>query len=71
MLLQVQKASASPKYKGLLGTCLTVAREEGAGALFRGWQPRVIWIGVGGSVFFTVLEASKQFYAPKRAGDAQ
>jgi solute carrier family 25 S-adenosylmethionine transporter 26 len=38
--------------------------QEGAGALMRGWQPRVIWIGVGGSVFFTVLEASKKLYAP-------
>jgi solute carrier family 25 S-adenosylmethionine transporter 26 len=42
-----------------------ICHEEGASALFKGWQPRVIWIGVGGSVFFTVLEASKQFYAPK------
>ena len=36
--------------------------------LFRprsGWQPRVMWIGIGGSVFFTVLEAAKSFYAPK------
>ena len=23
-----------------------------------------MWIGIGGSVFFTVLEASKKFYAP-------
>ena len=33
----------------------------------RGWEPRVLWIGIGGSVFFTVLEASKKFYAPKPA----
>ena len=36
----------------------------------RGWEPRVIWIGVGGSVFFTVLEASKRAYAPKPAAAA-
>jgi solute carrier family 25 S-adenosylmethionine transporter 26 len=30
-----------------------------------GWEPRVIWIGIGGSIFFTALEASKRFYAPK------
>ena len=24
-----------------------------------------MWIGIGGSVFFTVLEAAKRFYAPK------
>jgi solute carrier family 25 S-adenosylmethionine transporter 26 len=59
------------KYKNVMDCAVKIVQEEGAGALFRGWQPRVIWIGVGGSVFFTVLEASKQFYAPKRAGDAQ
>ena len=26
-----------------------------------------MWIGIGGSVFFTVLEASKRVYAPKPA----
>ena len=57
------------KYKNVLDCAVKIVQEEGAGALFRGWQPRVIWIGVGGSVFFTVLEASKQFYAPKRADD--
>lgn len=30
-----------------------------------GWEPRVMWIGIGGSVFFTVLEQAKRFYAPK------
>lgn len=30
----------------------------------------MIWIGVGGSVFFTVLEASKKLYAPKPAQPA-
>ena len=31
----------------------------------QGWQPRVIWIGVGGSVFFTALELAKKIYHPK------
>ena len=42
-----------------------ILAQEGWPALFRGWEPRVLWIGIGGSVFFTVLEASKRFYAPK------
>jgi hypothetical protein len=25
----------------------------------------VLWIGIGGSVFFTALELSKKLYAPK------
>ena len=33
----------------------------------QGWQPRVIWIGLGGCVFFTALEEAKKFYLPKSA----
>ena len=45
--------------------CVQIARNEGAGAFLRGWEPRVTWIGIGGSIFFGALEASKKFYAPK------
>ena len=31
----------------------------------QGWEPRVLWIAVGGCVFFTALEAAKKLYAPK------
>ena len=37
--LQLQPKSATPKYRGLLGTCLTVAREEGASKLWAGLAP--------------------------------
>lgn len=33
----------------------------------QGWQPRVIWIGLGGCVFFTALEEAKKLYLPKAA----
>jgi hypothetical protein len=33
----------------------------------QGWQPRIIWIGLGGCVFFTALEEAKKFYLPKDA----
>jgi len=41
---------------------------EGGSAWYvlQGWQPRVIWIGLGGCVFFTALEEAKKFYAPKQ-----
>lgn len=39
VLLQLQKKDANPKYRGLVGTCLTVAREEGTGALWKGLGP--------------------------------
>lgn len=53
------------QYKNVFDCAAKIVTQEGAGALLKGWQPRVIWIGVGGSVFFTVLEAAKKFYAPK------
>jgi len=33
----------------------------------QGWQPRIIWIGLGGCVFFTALEEAKKMYLPKDA----
>ncbi len=48
------------RYSSLVDATLTIAREEGLGAFMRGWQPRLIWISMGGFVFFPVLEASKK-----------
>ena len=52
------------KYSGVVDCARQIARDEGAGALFRGWEPRVLWIGLGGCVFFSALEAAKRAYAP-------
>lgn len=46
-------------------TAPQIAKNEGGAAFFRGWEPRVTWIGIGGCVFFTALEASRKLYAPK------
>ncbi|EFJ52419.1 hypothetical protein VOLCADRAFT_86841 [Volvox carteri f. nagariensis] len=56
---------ASGRYKNLLDATVTIARTEGLGAFMSGWQPRLIWISLGGFVFFPVLEAAKKYYAPK------
>ena len=32
----------------------------------QGWEPRVLWIGIGGCVFFTALEEAKKLYLPRR-----
>jgi solute carrier family 25 S-adenosylmethionine transporter 26 len=37
-----------------------MVREEGLGALLKGWQPRVMWITIGGSIFFGTLEQGKK-----------
>lgn len=56
---------ASGRYSNLVDALLTIARTEGPGALMRGWQPRLIWISMGGFVFFPVLEATKKYFGPK------
>lgn len=52
-------------YANAVDCFVKIYRDEGAAALFRGWQPRVMWIGIGGSVFFTALEAAKKVFEPK------
>ncbi|CAK9216944.1 unnamed protein product [Sphagnum jensenii] len=54
---------AHGRYKGI-GDCVSkIIQEEGAGALLKGVGPRVLWIGIGGSIFFAVLERTKQLLA--------
>lgn len=55
---------ASGRYAGILDCARKIVAEDGAGALFRGAGARVLWIGVGGSVFFTTLEAAKSSLLP-------
>lgn len=59
---------AQGTYKGIFDCCRQLVRDEGAKALFKGVGPRVTWIGIGGSVFFTCLEASKKVYLPLGEG---
>ncbi|GAV80233.1 Mito_carr domain-containing protein [Cephalotus follicularis] len=56
------------QYKGILDCVRTIVKEEGTHTLLKGIGPRVLWIGVGGSIFFGVLERSKQILAHKRTG---
>ncbi|CAI5954467.1 unnamed protein product [Closterium sp. NIES-65] len=50
----------SGQYKGIIDCIQKTAAQDGAGALFKGVGPRVMWIGIGGSIFFGVLEKTKQ-----------
>ncbi|CAI5965231.1 unnamed protein product [Closterium sp. NIES-64] len=50
----------SGQYKGIIDCIQKTAAQDGAGALFKGVGPRVMWIGIGGSIFFGVLEKAKQ-----------
>jgi solute carrier family 25 S-adenosylmethionine transporter 26 len=44
-----------------VGDCaVKIWQEEGWRTFFKGWEPRVLWISIGGCVFFSALEVSKQ-----------
>ncbi|CAK8573343.1 unnamed protein product [Lathyrus sativus] len=52
-------------YNGICHCVRTIVKEEGANALFKGIGPRVLWIGIGGSIFFGVLEKTKKVLAQR------
>ncbi|CAB4299347.1 unnamed protein product [Prunus armeniaca] len=54
------------QYKGIIDCVQTIVREEGPPALLKGIGPRVLWIGIGGSIFFGVLERTKRFLSERR-----
>eukprot|EP00884_Botryococcus_braunii_P006887 jgi/Botrbrau1/1619/Bobra.0185s0034.1 len=64
MKTRLMTQGSSKQYSGLLDCATKIARNEGLGTFLKGWEPRVLWIGVGGSIFFTALELSKKLYAP-------
>ncbi|CAD6220271.1 unnamed protein product [Miscanthus lutarioriparius] len=53
------------QYRGFIDCAQTIMREEGAGAFLKGIEPRVLWIGIGGSIFFGVLEKTKSILAER------
>lgn len=55
---------AAGKYKGVLDAAVGIVRNEGWGAMMAGWQPRLLWISLGGCVFFPCLEAAQRLFAP-------
>ncbi|KAF9681976.1 hypothetical protein SADUNF_Sadunf05G0059300 [Salix dunnii] len=64
--LMIQGSSSANQYKGIVDCVSTVVREEGPTALLKGIGPRVLWIGIGGSIFFGVLERTKRLLAQRR-----
>lgn len=51
-------------YRGVYDVVNRILTEEGAGMLWSGLQPRVIWIGIGGFVFFGAYETAKAVIMP-------
>lgn len=58
------------QYKGIANCVKTIVAEEGPSAFLKGIGPRVLWIGIGGSIFFGVLERTKQYLAQNRPDHA-
>ena len=44
-----------------------IVRQEGAGVLFKGLGPRVLWISAGGAVFLGAYELAKDFLVAMQA----
>ncbi|KAH0893891.1 hypothetical protein HID58_056320 [Brassica napus] len=57
---------SAKQYQGIVDCVQTIVKEEGASALLKGIGPRVLWIGIGGSIFFGVLESTKRTLAQRR-----
>ncbi|GMH24518.1 hypothetical protein Nepgr_026361 [Nepenthes gracilis] len=55
------------QYKGIFDCVETIIRDEGPSALLKGIGPRVLWIGIGGSIFFGVLESTKRLLAQRHS----
>ncbi|GKZ01351.1 hypothetical protein MPSEU_001086100 [Mayamaea pseudoterrestris] len=51
-------------YQGVRDCFRRTMAQEGSSALWRGVQPRVMWISIGGFVFFGAYEASKKAVGP-------
>ncbi|XP_059453671.1 S-adenosylmethionine carrier 1, chloroplastic/mitochondrial-like isoform X2 [Corylus avellana] len=59
------------QYNGICDCVRTIVKEEGTRALLKGIGPRVLWIGLGGSIFFGVLERTKQILAQRNTPSSQ
>lgn len=56
------------KYDGMLNTILRVYREEGMRALFSGAGTRIVWISLGGFVFFGTYEWAQESLTKHQIG---
>ncbi|KAL0440366.1 UNVERIFIED_CONTAM: putative S-adenosylmethionine carrier 2, chloroplastic, partial [Sesamum latifolium] len=57
---------STKQYTGICHCVNTILREEGSSAFFRGMGPRVLWIGIGGSIFLEFLRR-RSSYLPASA----
>ena len=56
---QIGYSSTGAAYESSRHVVELILKEEGAAALMKGVEPRVMWIGIGGFVFFGAYEGAK------------
>ncbi|CAL9195413.1 unnamed protein product [Musa hybrid cultivar] len=71
MKTRLMVQGSANQYKGLLNCAQTILREEGPAAFLKGIGPRVLWIGIGGSIFFGVLERTKLLLSQRHFDQGQ
>jgi len=69
--IMLGKDKQGVKYNGVLDVVARIKAQEGVGTLFNGIQPRVMWISIGGFVFFGAYETYRSilmmnYEKPKR-----
>mmetsp|Transcript_35856 Transcript_35856/g.66514 ORF Transcript_35856/g.66514 Transcript_35856/m.66514 type:complete len:85 (+) Transcript_35856:2-256(+) len=57
MQKQVIHPGKEPKYKSLMQSCITIAKDEGTPALWKGITPRLMRIMPGQAITFMTYEA--------------
>ncbi|KAI1373511.1 mitochondrial 2-oxodicarboxylate carrier 1 [Hypoxylon crocopeplum] len=55
-------AGQIPKYNWAWGACATVMKEEGFGALYKGFLPKVLRLGPGGGILLVVFTGMMDFF---------
>ncbi|KAL2166269.1 hypothetical protein VTG60DRAFT_3063 [Thermothelomyces hinnuleus] len=66
----VKVAGQTPKYNWAWPAVATVAKEEGFGALYKGFIPKVLRLGPGGGILLVVYTGVMDFFRKIRDGEA-
>jgi len=56
--IQSQVKGQPAKYTSIVSSLLLIAREEGPQALYKGFAPKVLRMGIGGGVAMSTFELS-------------
>lgn len=60
IMLEKVEEGAARRYSGTMTTLKIIHAEEGVPGLFKGLSPRVMWISIGGFIFFGAYEGAQK-----------